>query len=53
MLELGALFMRTESELILKSRRVVPARLLQAGFTFKHPSWPEAAQELCSHFKTN
>jgi len=53
MLELGALFMRTESELILKSRRVVPARLLQAGFTFKHPSWPDAAQELCSHFKTN
>ncbi len=49
MLELGAFFMRTESELILKSRRVVPARLLQAGFTFKYPNWPEAAAELCSH----
>ena len=51
MLELGAFFMRTESELILKSRRVTPARLLQAGFTFKHPHWSEAAEELCSHFR--
>ncbi len=37
MLELGALFMRTETELILKSRRVVPARLLERGFEFKYP----------------
>ena len=51
MLELGAVFMRTETELILKSRRVTPARLLQAGFTFKYPAWPEAAEELCSHFR--
>jgi len=43
--------MRTESELILKSRRVIPARLLQAGFTFKYPLWPEAAEGLCSHFR--
>jgi uncharacterized protein (TIGR01777 family) len=48
MLELGAIFMRTETELILKSRRVVPAWLLQSGFTFKYPDWPEAAAELCS-----
>ena len=32
MLEIGAVFMRTETELILKSRRVVPARLLEHGF---------------------
>ena len=32
MLEIGAAFMRTETELILKSRRVVPARLLDSGF---------------------
>jgi uncharacterized protein (TIGR01777 family) len=46
MLELGAFFMRTESELILKSRRVVPARLLAAGFTFSFPDWPDAARDL-------
>ena len=46
MLEIGALFMRTETELILKSRRVVPRRMLDAGFGFLHASWPEAAQEL-------
>ena len=45
-LELGAFFMRTETELILKSRRVVPGRLLAAGFTFRYPDWPAAAIEL-------
>ena len=34
MLEVGAFFMRTETELILKSRRVVPARLRQDGSNF-------------------
>jgi uncharacterized protein len=47
MLELGAIFMRTETELILKSRRVVPARLLDAGFKFEFPNWREAAADLC------
>lgn len=46
MLEIGAIFLRTETELVLKSRRVVPARLLEAGFTFRHPEWPEAARNL-------
>ncbi|MGH7469569.1 MAG: TIGR01777 family oxidoreductase [Longimicrobiales bacterium] len=46
MLELGAFFLRTETELILKSRRVVPGRLLQSGFTFRHPTWSEAADAL-------
>jgi uncharacterized protein (TIGR01777 family) len=46
MLELGAFFMRTETELVLKSRRVVPGRLLEAGFTFQQPTWPEAARDL-------
>jgi uncharacterized protein (TIGR01777 family) len=45
-LELGAFFLRTETELILKSRRVVPRRLLEAGFVFRHPHWPEAAKDL-------
>ncbi len=47
MLELGALVLQSETELILKSRRVVPARLLQSGFAFQFPAWPEAARELC------
>jgi uncharacterized protein (TIGR01777 family) len=47
MLEIGALAMRTETELILKSRRVVPARLLESGFRFAYPEWPEAARDLC------
>jgi uncharacterized protein len=47
MLEIGAIFMRTETELILKSRRVVPARLLEHGFTFRYPDWRGAAGELC------
>jgi uncharacterized protein len=47
MLELGAIFMRTETELVLKSRRVVPTRLLESGFRFEFPHWPQAAAELC------
>jgi len=46
MLELGALFLRTDTELLLKSRRVVPARLLASGFEFHFPSWAAAASEL-------
>jgi uncharacterized protein (TIGR01777 family) len=45
-LEIGARMMRTETELLLKSRRVVSARLPAAGFRFRHPSWPEAAADL-------
>jgi len=47
MLEIGAFFLRTETELILKSRRVVPTKLLRSGFTFRFPTWPEAARDLC------
>ncbi len=46
MLEGGALVMRTETELVLKSRRVVPGLLLERGFEFDHPNWPEAARDL-------
>jgi uncharacterized protein (TIGR01777 family) len=48
MLELGSLCLRTETELILKSRRVVPGRLLEAGFRFTFPEWPEAARDLAA-----
>ena len=37
MLEIGAFLLRTETELLIKSRRVVPGKLLAGGFTFKFP----------------
>jgi uncharacterized protein (TIGR01777 family) len=48
---LGAWALRTETELTLKSRRVVPGRLLDAGFTFEHPTWPEAARDLVARLR--
>jgi uncharacterized protein (TIGR01777 family) len=51
MLELGAVVMRTETELLLKSRRVVPARLLEQGFRFTFPDWRVAALDLCRESK--
>jgi NAD dependent epimerase/dehydratase family enzyme len=51
MLELGAVFLRTETELILKSRRVVPGRLVDAGFSFEYPTWQDAARELCARWR--
>lgn len=47
MLHAGAILLGTETELILKSRRVVPGRLRKAEFGFDFPTWPEAAAELC------
>ena len=46
MLEVGAWLLRTETELVLKSRRVVPGRLMDAGFSFRFPEWPAAASDL-------
>lgn len=51
MLELGAIFMRTETELVLKSRRVIPGRLLASGFAFDFPRWPEAAKDLVERWR--
>jgi hypothetical protein len=51
MIEIGARLMNTESELVLKSRRVVPGRLLKHGFRFNFPSWPEAARDLCRRWR--
>ena len=47
MLELGAFLMRSETELILKSRRVVPKLLTDSGFQFEFPTWEAAAADLC------
>jgi uncharacterized protein (TIGR01777 family) len=51
MLEIGAFFMRTETELVLKSRRVIPGQLLKSGFVFQFPTWPEAAADLCRRWR--
>jgi len=46
LLELGALFLRTETELILKSRYVLPERLTKAGFQFKFANVETALLDL-------
>ncbi len=46
LLEIGAFLLRTETELVLKSRRVIPTRLLNAGFQFEFPNWHAAAEDL-------
>jgi uncharacterized protein (TIGR01777 family) len=46
MAEIGAFVIRSDTELLLKSRRVVPGRLSAAGFEFRFPNWAEAAQNL-------
>jgi uncharacterized protein len=51
MLEIGTWLLRTESELVLKSRRVVPRRLTDAGYRFQFPEWPAAAGDLCARCK--
>jgi uncharacterized protein (TIGR01777 family) len=51
MLEAGAFVLRTETELILKSRRVVPGRLLTSGFRFRFPEWAGAAADLCDRWR--
>jgi uncharacterized protein (TIGR01777 family) len=51
MLETGTFLLRTESELVLKSRRVVPGRLLDAGFTFNCSTWEQAAPDLVARWR--
>jgi len=45
-LEIGSFFIRTETELVLKSRNVIPKRLLENGFKFKFGDINEAFQDL-------
>ncbi|MFB7242082.1 TIGR01777 family protein [Streptomyces populi] len=52
MAELGAFALRSDTELLLKSRRVVPGRLRAAGFTFTHPEWERAATSLAHRART-
>lgn len=46
MAELGAFALRSDTELLLKSRRVVPGRLREAGFDFVYREWQPAAVDL-------
>ncbi|MDQ2711004.1 MAG: TIGR01777 family oxidoreductase [Acidobacteriota bacterium] len=47
----GAFLLRTEAELLLKSRRVVPQRLLDAGFEFHFPNWRGACADLVARWR--
>jgi uncharacterized protein (TIGR01777 family) len=52
MAEIGAFALRSDTELLLKSRRVVPGRLLDAGFAFDFPDWRSASANLVRRVKT-
>jgi len=49
LLRMGAVMIKTETELILKSRWVIPEKLLQAGYTFKYPSLDSALENILKH----
>jgi uncharacterized protein len=51
MLEIGAWVMRTDTELVLKSRRVIPGRLVEKGFVFDFPEWTGAVTDLVARWK--
>ena len=46
MAEVGAFLLRSDTKLLLKSRRVVPGRLCRAGFTFEFTTWLDAVRDL-------
>ena len=50
-LEIGAMLVRTETELVLKSRRVMPGRLMEHGFVFDFTTWHDAARDLCARWR--
>ena len=49
LLEFGSLIIRTQSELVLKSRKVYPKRLLDAGFVFEFSDVKSALEDLCQN----
>ncbi len=49
----GALVMGTETELILKSRWVIPTLLRRHGFEFRFPHWADAAGDLVARMRQN
>ena len=48
MLRIGALLIGTEAELVLKSRWVIPTKILETGFSFKYPLLEDALKEIIS-----
>ena len=46
MLSIGAMLIGTETELLLKSRWVLPAKLLESGYTFKFAKLEDAVKEV-------
>ena len=52
MAEIGSVFLRTDTQLILKSRRVVPKKLLSHGFQFQFPHWPDAVLDIIKKYKS-
>ena len=53
MSKIGAFFMRTDTELVLKSRKVIPQRLLDEGFCFQHTQWESAVRDLVKDRRRN
>jgi NAD dependent epimerase/dehydratase family enzyme len=53
LLKMGAVLIKTETELILKSRWVIPARLLEAGFQFKYPNLDAALKNILNEQQQN
>ena len=45
---IGAFFLRTAPELVLKSRKVVSATLAESGYSFKYPDLAQAIRNLAS-----
>jgi uncharacterized protein (TIGR01777 family) len=50
-LAIATFAMRSESELVLKSRRVVPKVLTESGFKFEFPEWDAAAKDLVQRWR--
>ena len=50
-LEIATFFMRSETELVLKSRRVIPTVLTRSGFEFEFPEWPQASKDLVKRWR--
>ena len=46
LLKMGAVIINTEAELILKSRWVIPEKLLDAGYQFKYPTIDKALENI-------
>ena len=50
MSEIGAIFLKTDTELVLKSRRVIPKKLLDEGFHFEYPDWPKTVEDILQRY---